>query len=179
MILDRKNKNIIYTALSLILIFLLFIAFAAISCKAGQEKISGEVLSKELKQLDDEVKVSREKVEEFEKLEDVNFLNISPQQILDLMSLDFKYSATENETQDSYKMLADFIDGRKILIAEFKEPGKVDSFYLQFQSNLYRQGFIYNQRLRYQDICNEFINEEESLKAYLLKRENYFITLFK
>ena len=75
--------------------------------------------------------------------------------------------------------MADFVDGRKVMIVRFFEPGKIEPFYLQFQSNLYDQGYYFGDRLQYDDLCNYFISEDESTRTYLLKKDNYFILLIK
>jgi len=176
----KENKRRIISILTLLVIFT-FVSSCTLlpKCSSEEREITGEKLSKVIKKIYDEVKVSRERLDEFEKLESEDFGTISPYDILELVAFDYQYTTEENTSDDSTILIADFIDGRRIMIIRFFNPGKVESFYLQFQSNLYKQGYIFNERLRYSDLCNSFVSEDESLKAYLLKRHNYFIVLIK
>lgn len=173
-----NKKTILISSLLIFCIF--FLSFTVLTgCGPRDRKITGEELSETLKEIDEDVRVSREKVEEFEQLEREDFNIISTSEILDLISFDYQYSTQEETSGDSDVITADFIDGRKVMIVRFKIPGKIESFYLQFQSNLYNQGYNFEDRLKYSDLCNSFINEEQGIKAYLLKKENYFIVLIK
>ena len=164
----------------LIIVCIIIFSFILLpACKSENEKITGEQLSGILKGIDEDVSVSREKVDELEQLEKKNFKNITANEILESISSDFQYSSQEQTTEEFDLTTADFIDGRKVMITRFKIPGKIESFYLQFQSTLYNQGYNFEDRLKYSDLCNSFINEEKAIKAYLLKRENYFIVLIK
>ncbi len=165
---------IFFIALILCLISLLFCG-----CKSEGKEITGEQLGNAIKKIDEGVSVSRERVEEFDKLENENFEAISLTDILKLASLDFEYNADEQTYEDYSMLTADFIDGRRIMIIRFSNPGKVESFYLQLQSNLCDQEYNFDQRLKYSDICNSFTSTNESKKAYLLKKQNHIIALIK
>ena len=172
-----NNKIRIINIVVLVVIFLVLALVPA--CKSGDEKVSSEKLSSLIEKIDSEVKVSGEKVQEFEILEREDFENLSPNDILEIISMDYQYSVQETSSSDESTLVVDFIDGRRAMITRFSTLGKIESFYLQFQSSLYDQGYVFEDRLRYSDLCTSFINENNSTKAYLLKRYNYFIILVK
>ncbi len=175
---EKKMKKILVPVLCIVLISLLS-GLLFCGCSSEEKEITGEKLGEAIKEIDEEVKISRERVDELEKLEKEDFEIISPYDILELASLDYQYTSQEQTSENSFTIAADFIDGRRIMIIRFLNPGKIESFYLQFQSNLYSQGYTFDQRLRYSDLCNSFISQDESTKAYLLKKQNYFIALIK
>ncbi|MBM3705236.1 MAG: hypothetical protein FJW66_01795 [Actinobacteria bacterium] len=150
-----------------------------ISCKAEDREITGEKLSGAMEKIDSDVEVLGERVEEFDKLETINFENITAGEILDLVSLNYQYTTTEEQSADANILKAEFVDGRKIMITRFNSLDGVESFFLQLQSNLYNQGYIFKGRLKYSDICNIFENSEQLNKVYLLKKYNFLILLVK
>ena len=180
--MNRLKENsiikILFFILSILLIISLFILLPC-SCKFGKREVTGESLGKAIKEIDEGVRVSREKVEEFEKLEKEDFELISSYDILELSSLGYQYTMQEQTTEDSFTITADFIDGRKIMIIKFLKPGEVEFFYQNLQSNLYNQGYNFDNRLRYSELCNSFLSQDESTKAYLLKKQNHLILLTK
>jgi hypothetical protein len=175
---ENKINKILLLILSVLLIISLLILLLC-SCKFGAREVTGENLGRTLKEIDEDVRVSREKVEEFEKLEKEDFEIISAYNILELSSLGYQYTMQEQTTEDSFTISADFIDGRKIMIIKFLSPGKVEFFYQNLQSNLYNQGYSFDNRLKYSELCNSFLSQDESTKAYLLKKQNYLIALIK
>jgi len=175
---ENRIVKTLFLTLSMLLITSLFI-LPLCNCKSGEREITGENLSRAIKEIDEGVRVSREKVEEFEKLEKEDFELISPHDILELASLGYQYTMQEQTSEDSSTITADFIDGRKIMIIKFLNPGKVEFFYQHLQSNLYNQGYSFDKRLKYTELCNSFLSQDESLKAYLLKKQNHLIVLTK
>ncbi len=176
-----KEKSIIknlFLFFSILLIISLFILLPC-SCKFLKKEVTGESLGKAIKEIDEGVRVSREKVEEFEKLEKEDFELISLYDILELSSLGYQYTMQEQTTEDSSMITADFIDGRRIMIIKFLSPGKVEFFYQNLQSNLYNQGYSFDKRLKYTELCNSFLSQDESINAYLLKKQNHLILLTK
>lgn len=178
---SRSLKNHLITAITLaaLLVFILSCTMLPMCDRNGERIISGEKLSQSVKSIDDEVKVSRKRVDEFESLNNSDFETITPFEILKLVAFDYQYSYNEGGDSNSSIISADFVDGRKVMIVRFFQPGKIESFYLQFQSNLYEQGYYFGDRLKYDDLCNYFVSEDESTEAYLLKKDNYFIMLMK
>lgn len=179
---SKLKENKIKRFLFLILFITLILSLSGLllcSCSSEEKKVTGEQLGEAIKKIDEGVRVSRERVDEFEKLEKENFEAISPFDILELASLDYEYTTEEQTSEDFSMFTADFIDGRRIMIIRFLNPGKVESFYLQFQSNLCNQEYNFDQRLKYSDLCNSFLSKDESTKAYLLKKQNYIIALIK
>ncbi len=175
---ENKTKKILMPILCILLISLLFgLLFS--SCSSEEKKITGEKLGEAINKIDEGVEISREKVDEFEKLEKEDFETISPYDILELVSLNYQYNYQEQPSENSSILIADFIDGRRIMIIRFFDPGKIESFYLKFQSNLYNQGYTFDQRLKYSDLCNSFTSQDEATKTYLLKKQNYLIALIK
>jgi hypothetical protein len=180
--MNRLKENKIIKILFLILTIPALLSLSILlffSCRFGEREITGENLGKAIKEIDEDVRVSRERVEELEKLEKEDFEIISSHDILELASLDYQYTMMEQTSEDSSILAADFIDGRKIMIIRFLSPGKVESFYQHLQSNLYNQGYSFDQRLKYSELCNSFLSQDESTKAYLLKKQNYLIVLIK
>ena len=180
--MNRLKKNrimkILYLNISIVLIAYLFVLLPC-SCKSDKREVTGESLGRAIIEIDEGVRVSREKVEEFEKLEKEDFELISLYDILELSSLGYQYTMQEQTTKDSLAVTADFIDGRKIMIIKFLSPGKVEFFYQNLQSNLYNQGYNFDKRLKYSELCNSFLSQDGSTKAYLLKKQNYLIALTK
>jgi len=172
-----KIVNMIVVIIISIMVVITLMLFSA--CRSKDDKVTAEKLSTVIGKIDDGVKVSREKVEEFEKLEKEDFETLGLYEILEMISLNYQYSVQESESSDESTLAVDFVDGRRAMITRFNTLGKIESFYIQFQSSLYDQGYIFEDRLYYHDLCNSFINKENSSKAYLLKKYNYFIILVK
>jgi hypothetical protein len=177
---SKENKiiKILLLVLSILIIIYLFIPILC-SCKFARKEVTGESLGRAIKEIDEEVRVSREKVEEFEKLEKEDFELISLQDILEIAALGYQYTMQEQTSEDSSTITADLIDGRKIMIIKFLNPGKVEFFYQHLQSSLYNQGYNFENRLKYSELCNSFLSEDETLKAYLLKKQNHLMLLIK
>ena len=175
-----NNKRKIIVGLTLLIVFFFVVSCTFLpQCAKGDGEITGEKLGNIIKEIDDGVKVSRERVGEFEKLEKEDFETITPDEILELISFNYEYTTQEDIIQDANIVSADFVDGRSVMVIRFSVPGKIEPFFLQFQSNLYKQGYNFNERLRYSDVCNSFVDEEGSKTYYLLKRFNYLIALIK
>jgi hypothetical protein len=175
---EKKIIKILFLVLSILIIISLFIPLLS-SCKFGEREVTGEDLGRALNEIDEDVRVSREKIEEFEKLEKEDFNIISAYDILELSALGYQYNMQEQTTEDSFTVSAYFIDGRSMMITKFLTPGKVEFFYQHLQSNLYNQGYSFDKRLKYPELCNSFLSQDESIKVYLLKKQNYLIVLTK
>ena len=120
---ENKIKKFLFPTLSIVLILSLS-SLLLCSCSSEEKKVTGEQLGEAIKKIDEGVGVSRERVDEFEKLEKENFEAISPLDILELVSLDYQYTTEEQTSEDFSMLTADFIDGRRIMIIRFFKSGK-------------------------------------------------------
>lgn len=171
-----KNRAFIC---SISFIFAVSSIFFLISCSGQDKEVTGEELGGYVLELDEDVDISRQRIEEFDIIEKEEIENLTPLEILDMMSLDYQYDYDDESSPDYDMVVADLVDGRKVMVVRFNKLTKIEAFYMQFQSNLDQKGYTFSNRLRYSEICNLFESENNDSDAYLLKRSNYLIMLVK